>query len=123
MKKKTLIASQDDRLRHALEFLFTTESEALISGSSNNSSGLLALAKATKPDLVLFDWDLADQSAPDLIAALQEINPATKTIVFSNLEMAPNVRLAGADVCITKGSQPDTILKNFRALFETSALS
>jgi len=100
----------------------TTEPEAQISGSSNNSTGLLALAQVTKPDFVLLDWDLADRTAGDLIAVLHEINPSIKTMVFSNLEKISNARSAGADVCISKGSQPDIILKNFRHLFEASKL-
>ena len=123
MKKKTLIASRDDRLRHALEFLMATEPEAQIAGSSSNSSGLLALAQATLPDLVMLDWDLVNQPDTNLLADLRQINPATKMMVFSNLEMTPQVFLAGADVCIPKGSLPDAILKNFRELFQTSSLT
>jgi DNA-binding NarL/FixJ family response regulator len=123
MKKKTIIASRDDRLRHALEFLLATEPEAQITGSSNDSNGLLALAQAILPDLVLLDWDLANQPGTDLIGDLRHIHPATKTMVFSSLDMAPKVFSAGADVCIPKGSLPDAILKNFRALFPTSSLT
>ena len=123
MKKKTIIASQDDRLRNALEFLLATEPEAQIAGSSNNLGGLLALAQATLPDLVMLDWDLTNQPETDLLADLRQIHPATKTMVFSSHEMAPQVFSAGADVCIPKGSLPDTILKNFRELFRISTLT
>ena len=122
MKRKTIIASRDDRLRHALEFLLATEPDAQVAGSSNNSSGLLALAQVTRPDLVMLDWDLVSQLDTNLLADLRQIHPATKTMVFSSQEMAPQVFSAGADVCIPKGSLPDMILKNFRELFQTSSL-
>ncbi|HBX69962.1 MAG TPA: hypothetical protein DEH25_11455 [Chloroflexi bacterium] len=121
MKKKIIIASHDDRLRQALEFLFAAESDVQISGSSSNLKGLLALTQATLPDLVLLDWDLSDSSAPGVVADLKQINPAMKTIVFCTLAMAPKIQATGADEFITKGSQPDAILKKFHSLFQLSA--
>ena len=119
MQKKTIIASQDERLRHALEFLFNSEPEALVAGSSKSSMELLDLARHTKPDLVLLDWDLTPTNpGQDLIAALRKINPKTKTIVLSSLGSVMKACASGADVCIAKGSQPDAILKNFRTLFQ-----
>jgi DNA-binding NarL/FixJ family response regulator len=117
MKKKTIIVSQDEKLRHALEFLLNTEPSVWITGSIQSYTGLLAVANVTCPDLVLMDWDVSDQSGTEVIAALQQINPETRTIVFSHAKTEQAARSAGADICITKGSSPDEILKNFRALW------
>jgi DNA-binding NarL/FixJ family response regulator len=118
--KKTIIASQDLRLQEALEFLFETEPSALIAGTSNTAADLLVQTQATKPDLILLDWDLNGQMGTDLLTDLHRINPTVKTIVFSNTGAEPKVRSTGVDVCIAKGSLPDAILKNFRRLFEVT---
>lgn len=123
MKRKTLIASHDEKLRRALEFLFRTEPDAQIAGSIDNVAGLLALAETVQPDLVLLDWEIPDKPGAELIAALQCINPGTKTMVFSKSEFEPQVRLAGANICITKDSPPNLILESYRALFSISPLS
>ena len=119
MKKKTLIASHDDRLRQALSFLFSAEPSAQIAVSSNDSEGLLALAEVTSPDLFLLDLALADTPGDDLISELRQINPEIKMIVFSEPNLEYMARALDADVCITKGSSPEAILENFRLLFES----
>jgi DNA-binding NarL/FixJ family response regulator len=116
-KKKTLIASHDDKLRQALEFLLNNEPGAEISGSVNNTAGLIALTITLKPDLIFLDWDIPDKPSAELITALQTINPATKTIILSKSASESDARSAGADRCITKGSSPEVILENYRALF------
>ena len=116
MQKKTIIVSQDDKLRHALEFLLNTEPRALIAASIRDRAGLLALAKTILPDLVFLDWDVPDQRDAEVIKALHHINPKTKTIVLSHPKTEQAAHSAGADVCIIKGSSPEIILKTFRAL-------
>ena len=118
VKKKAIIASQDMRLQKALEFLFTTEPRVFVAGLSESVAGLLALTQITMPDLVLLDWDLNEQSSSNLLNDLRQINPSVKTIVFSNSLTGLKSRFAGKDVWITKGTQPDAILKNFNRLFE-----
>ena len=106
------------RLQKALEFLFTTEPRVFVAGLSESVAGLLALTQITMPDLVLLDWDLNEQSSSNLLNDLRQINPSVKTIVFSNSLTGLKSRFAGKDVWITKGTQPDAILKNFNRLFE-----
>ena len=117
MKIKTLIASRDTKLRQALEFLLNTEPKAQITGSTSNSAGLLALVQATSPDLVLLDWGLPDKPGGDLVSDLLRISPATKTMVFSGPDAEAEALLAGADICIVKGSSPDVILEKFHGLY------
>jgi DNA-binding NarL/FixJ family response regulator len=117
MRKKTIIVSQDEKLRHALEFLLNTEPSVRITGSIRSYTGLLAVAEVLPPDIVFIDWDVADKPASDVIDALHHINPETKTVVFSHPWSEQSVRSAGADICIIKGSPPDLILKNYRTLW------
>jgi len=117
MKKKTFIVSQDEKLRHALEFLFITEPSVRIAGSMQSYSSLLAVATLSPPDLVLLDWDVSDQRGAEVIKSLRQINPEIKTIVLSHPKFEQDARSAGVDVCITKGSPPEIILKNYRALW------
>ena len=84
MKKKTIIVSQDDKLRQALEFLLNTEPSVLIAGSIRNFCGLLAMAKAVPLDLVFLDWDVSDIPGTDAINTLHHINPAARTIILSD---------------------------------------
>jgi len=116
VKKKTLIASHDDKLRQALEFLLNNEPGVEIAGSVNNTAGLIALTITLKPDLIFLDWDIPDKPSAELITALRTINPDTKTIVLSDSTSEPDVLSAGAERCVIKGSSPDVILENIRAL-------
>jgi DNA-binding NarL/FixJ family response regulator len=116
VKKKTLIASHEDKLRQALEFMLNNEPGAEIAGSVNNTAGLIALTITIKPDLIFLDWDIPDKPSAELITALRTINPDTKTIVLCNSASESDAQSAGADRIVIKGSSPDVILENYRAL-------
>jgi DNA-binding NarL/FixJ family response regulator len=119
VKTKTVIASKDIKLRQALEFLFNSEPKANITGSIGDSCGLLAIVRATCPDLILLDWGLPDKPGAELLIDLRRINPKTKTIILSSPETEKEAISAGADICIVKGTSPETILETFRGLYPT----
>jgi DNA-binding NarL/FixJ family response regulator len=118
--KKTLIASKDASLRHALEFLFNTEPNARVTGSISNSVGLLALAQVMAPDLVLLDWGLTEEPIDELLDALRKINPAVKTIVISNPAAEKKALGAGADACVSKSHPPEALLEAFHSLWQSN---
>ncbi len=109
---KILIATKDEKLRLALTFLFTQETEAHIAGSVGDSAGLLALVPTSQPDVVLLDRRLPGQAIANVIRALRALEAAPKILLFN---AAPG-QVNGVDTCIAEGDPPETLLAAFRAL-------
>ena len=106
-------ADRDERL--ALQFLLDHEPGMEIIGIAIRSEGLSAQVRASRPDVLLLDSDLATQPAADCLLALHSLDPQLKIVVLHvRPEARQAVENAGADIFISKDMPPDELLQTLR---------
>ena len=108
-------ADRDERL--ALLFLLDHEPGMEVVGIAIRSEGLAAQLEASRPDVMLLDWNLATQPAADCLSGLRSLVPGL-TIVALHVrpELKQTVESAGADVFISKDTPPDELLMVLRKM-------
>jgi len=114
---RILIAERQLAVRLALSGFLRSQQNVNVVGEVDNSLDLMAQAKATCPDLMLLDWDLPGQSAPDLVLALRHLNCQPRVIVLSARQGSARAALdAGADAFVYKGDGPKRLLTAIRSV-------
>jgi len=100
-------------------FLRTLEGVEIV-GTAKNGIELVSRAQVLKPDLVVTDLHMPRMSGLECIVILREIMPATRFIVFTDLESPfteEECRKSGADFYIYKEHMPEKIKVAMRQLF------
>lgn len=116
---QVLIAAPQPDVRAALRLLLIDLSMQ-VAGEAADWSTTLSLARETRPDMLLVDWELIPISSGHTLAQLREACPAAVVIVLiSQLEARQQAALsAGADAFISKGEMPDRVAARLRAAAE-----
>jgi DNA-binding NarL/FixJ family response regulator len=115
MKRAFLADAQSDE-RSAFR-LILQDLDMQVVGEAGDWPTALAMAPATRPDMMMVDWGLvADGSGADL-AELRLACPAAVLIVLvSHLSAREQAALsAGADAFISKGETSDRVAERLRA--------
>jgi DNA-binding NarL/FixJ family response regulator len=108
---QVLIADNQPQVRFALRVALEQRPGMKTIGEAIDAEDLLAQAKATRPNLVLLDSDLAGIPLADLIARLHQICNNVHTIVLSSRdEERERALAAGADAFVCKCDAPDELL-------------
>jgi DNA-binding NarL/FixJ family response regulator len=108
---RIFIACPDDKLRLALLMFVDHEPGMIAVGIADRLTGLVAQLEGSKPDVLLLDWILPDQSMADLIRDLHKLVRRPKIIVFcTKPENKETIMAAGADYFIGKDSPPDELI-------------
>ena len=87
-------------------------------GEAADWSSVLALAPATRPDLVVVDWGLVADESGAALPQLREACPgAVVIILISHLDARQQAALsAGADAFISKGETPERVAERLRTV-------
>ena len=108
---RILLADDQPKVRLALRLLLERKGGLSVVGEAADAEGVLAQAKAERPDLILLDWGLLGTAAADLLAALRVICPALSVIVLSGqLGVGQEALEAGADAFVSKMDPPERLL-------------
>ena len=109
-----LIVEDDDANREVLRMVLELAGYRVTTAGTGQEA--LERAAADRPDTVLLDLGLPDQSGEDISAALREhLDPAARIIITSgqSLGVADRARL-GADAVLQKPFNPDRLLAALR---------
>lgn len=110
-----VLASAQTDLRVALEILLREEPGMDVVGTASEAASLRALLQASRPGLVLLDWDLPGHPPASLVAKAKSLVPQPKVIVLSIDPALKEVALAsGADAFFVKGDSPRPMLAAIR---------
>ena len=115
---RVLVADSQAQVRSALRLLLEQEADITVVGEAVVAADLLALAKATRPELVLLAWELPGlASGRSACAALHALEPQPAVLALSGRPEAASLALgAGADGFVCKGDPPEQLLGTLRAL-------
>lgn len=112
---KVVLAVRNTRLRLALDLVLSEEPGVTVVGVASETEGLLALAQAARPDLVLLEWGLSGRPTPEVLAEARALTHSLRCLVLGGdptLEQ-PALR-AGACAFVLIGDPPERLLGALR---------
>jgi DNA-binding NarL/FixJ family response regulator len=130
-KKTTLIVDDHPLFREGVKTLIEHTPQFTVVGEAGNGKEALAMAKALRPDLVLLDLSLPDQSGVEVTQQIRAFLPNTRVIIVSmhsKVELISKAFQAGATGYVVKESATEKLVEGLEAVskgeyFLDSALS
>ena len=119
----TVLVVDDDPAARRLVSIWLQERGFAVHDAHDGETGLREAARL-RPDVVLLDWRLPDESGPSLCRRLNEAVPRPAIVMLTGLADPRDrdaARQAGADDFLTKGIDPDTLAERIRGLVDAAA--
>ena len=112
---RIILADHNVQALWALMVMLEEEPEFDLIGEAADSESLLTLAEEQTVDLILVDRELPGAYIEDLIASLHTLKPRPLVIAMSSdSEHSRMLLRAGADAFVSKGDQPEWLLRILR---------
>ena len=114
---RVFIADPRAAIRVALTIFLELEPGLQIVGEASDSAELVPCLAASRPDVVLLEWELLTAPLADVLADLraQELHP-WMVVLSSRPEVQPAAYAAGADGFVSKADLPGRLLTFLRDL-------
>ena len=114
---RIVIADRQAATRSALGMLLASEENVNIVGETGDAQQVLPLVEATRPDVLLLDWELSNCVAVELLSALRALELPLKVVALSGRPEAQQTALgAGVEGFVSKGDSPARLLTILRAI-------
>ena len=117
---KVLVAEDETVVRYALAQLLDAEDDIDVVGEAPDGELAVALARQSRPDVVLMDLRMPRMDGFETIVALRD-SPATADIPIIAISAWDNVKneeralALGANRCIVKPFDPDEVMRAINA--------
>ena len=110
--KQILLADHNSELRSALRLFLETRFEFNLIIEARDMEHVLAQVEDTRPDCLIFDWELPGRPIRERIKVLRTLLPGLRIIVTSTHPESKDAAISeGADEFISKGDPPEKILE------------
>lgn len=86
MSIEIILFEDNNNLRESLTYLLNNAEGFVVTGSYNNCTDALAIARSLKPHVVLMDIDMPGESGINGVAMVKEGNPLTNVIMYTVFE-------------------------------------
>jgi DNA-binding NarL/FixJ family response regulator len=107
-----LIADDQVEIRSAMRLLLNYTLGLTAVEEAANASEAVRIARDSRPDIVLLDWELPGQADGALVATLRLTPSQPAVVVLSSKPEARQAALAaGASAFVSKGDPPDVLLR------------
>ena len=118
-QKTTLIVDDHPLFREGVKTLVEHTPHFKVVGEAGNGEEALALAKALKPDLVLMDLSLPDQSGIEVTRQVRTFLPDTRVVIVSmhsKVDLVTKAFQAGATGYVVKESATEKLVECMKAV-------
>lgn len=112
---RILLADTNPTLRSALALLLETRLGVQVIGQVSSMESLLFEADATRPDIIILDWDLPGEPVVDRMASLRKKAPHACVVIYSARPEILN-QVNGADATMFKTDPPELIVSTVQSL-------
>lgn len=110
-KKRIFVACYDERLRIAMILFLDHEPGMAVVGITDRLPNLLSQLWATKPDVLLLEWELPFKEIEKLLSDIHNLTHRPLIIFLSSRpDEEEEMIAAGADYFIPKDAPPDKLL-------------
>lgn len=119
--RKILLVDDDDELRRAYAAHLTASGFAV--EEAEDVAGAQRNFQATRPDLAILDFRLADGTALELLSSFKELEPSVPVIVltgFGSMELGISLIKKGAEQCLSKPVEASALQMIVRRVLENS---
>jgi DNA-binding NarL/FixJ family response regulator len=114
---RIFLASGDERLRLVLLLFLDNEPGMVVVGMADRLERLLILVGASKPEVLLLDYELTRETTAGLIRDLHHLEYPPRIIILSvNPGIKEAIQEAGADGFVSKNEPPDELLPILRRM-------
>lgn len=120
-KKTILIVDDHPLLREGLKTIIADNAQLEVVGEAGNGRKALQMARKLKPDLVLLDISLPDQSGVQLIREIRKVSPGTRIMMISmhsKVDYIVKAFHAGATGYMVKDSASDRLLQGIYSVLK-----
>jgi DNA-binding NarL/FixJ family response regulator len=118
-EKTALIVDDHPLFREGVKTLIERTPHFRVVGEAGNGEEALALAKALKPDVVLLDLSLPDQSGVEVTRQIRTFLPDTRIVIVSmhsRVEFITEAFQAGATGYVVKESATEKLVEGLEAV-------
>ena len=108
---RIFLAESDPELRVGLQFLINQQPGFKVIGISDNGKRLKKQIEASRPDVLLLDWNLPGKPMNELIADIKALDLQMKFIaISSHPEDEREAIAAGVDAYATMAASPNKLI-------------
>jgi two-component system, NarL family, response regulator NreC len=118
---KAVVVDDHAVVRSGIKLLLEREEDIEVVGEAGNARDAIFRARALKPDVILLDVVMPDQSGIDVVAKLLDESPETKVLVLSMQDDPSYVReafAAGAAGYVLKEAADEEVVAAVREISE-----
>ena len=114
---RIILATREADLRLASQLLLTEEPNVDVVGTASTVSGILALLKTYRVDIVVLDSELSSRETFDWIMKIKNSKSNPKIILLTPEDMPQKTAAEiGVDALVNKTEPPEQLLSAFRRL-------
>jgi DNA-binding NarL/FixJ family response regulator len=124
MVKSILIADDQEMIRRALCYLFTSQEDFDVCGEAENGLEAVEMARLLCPDLILLDLSMPVMNGIEAACELKRLMPMVPIIVFSEYSdvfSEPEARKSGISALVSKTEAVSVLLDKARAVLYSTA--
>jgi DNA-binding NarL/FixJ family response regulator len=117
LQKNILLVDDHPLVREGLKAVINSSPKYKVIGEAENGTRALQLVKELKPDVVLMDLSLPDQSGIEVTRQIQGIRKKTQIVIvsmYSKTDFIVKAFQAGAKGYVVKESAPEKLLQAIR---------
>src|SRR4051812_40899447 len=121
VSRKILLVEDDQELRQA--YAAHLSSQGFLVDEAEDLAGAQRSFRATRPDLAILDFRLADGTALELVSSFKELEPNVPIVVltgFGSMELGVSLIKKGAEQCLSKPVEASALLHVIRKVLENS---
>ena len=116
---RIILAAREADLRLASQLLLTEEPNVDVVGTASTVSGILALLKTYRVDIVVLDSTLSSKETSEWITKIKNSKSKPKIILLSHTDLSPQtISEMGVDAFVSKMEPPERLVSAFRRLAE-----
>ena len=116
---RVILAAREADLRLASQLLLTEEPNVDVVGTASTVSGILALLKTYRVDIVVLDSTLSSKETSEWITKIKNSKSKPKIILLSHTDLSPQtISEMGVDAFVSKMEPPERLVSAFRRLAE-----
>lgn len=126
-KDKIRVALADDQplVREGFRYVINAQPDMTVSGEAGDGHGIIALAKQTKPDVILMDVQMPHCSGIEAAKDIMSTLPYTKIVILTTFDTEEYVFegiRAGAVGYLLKDTLPEELIDAIRAAARGEAI-
>jgi len=114
---RIILADENPDVRYALSVRLTQEPGLNVVGEAAAAQELLTLIEATRPDIVLLDWELPGMPIVDVMVSMRDKMNLSVIVLSTHNGSEQNALAIGADAFVCKTNLPEDLIYTLKKYY------